>query len=217
MQGSKTFPSWIPKTDETRVQVLQSLLDKYKGTKCYITEKLDGSSITIYLKDGKFGVCSRNIDLDEGNVFWDTVKQMDIERKMRSYFGDLNVALQGELLGEGIQGNKLKLNGHTIRFFNLFNIETQTYESFNNFKLIMEQLELETVPILTTEYILDNNIDILVEIAKGKSVICPSVQREGIVIRPLEEIEDNELHCQLVRNRISFKAINPDFLLKYND
>jgi RNA ligase (TIGR02306 family) len=40
------FPSFMPKTDETRVQVLQSVLDKFVGTKCYVAEKLDGSSTT---------------------------------------------------------------------------------------------------------------------------------------------------------------------------
>ncbi|MFN0201713.1 MAG: RNA ligase (ATP), partial [Bacteroidia bacterium] len=40
------FPSFIPKTDETRVQVLQEVLDEYKDETCYITEKLDGSSVT---------------------------------------------------------------------------------------------------------------------------------------------------------------------------
>ncbi|MDP3434361.1 MAG: RNA ligase (ATP), partial [Bacteroidota bacterium] len=43
------FPSFIPKTDETRVQVLQHVLDKYKGTKCYVTEKVDGSSGTYFI------------------------------------------------------------------------------------------------------------------------------------------------------------------------
>ncbi|MCL6258984.1 hypothetical protein M3O96_07800 [Aquiflexum sp. TKW24L] len=61
------FPSFIPKTDETRVQVLQKVLDKYQGVSCYISEKLDGSSATYFLKDGEFGVCSRNMELYEDN------------------------------------------------------------------------------------------------------------------------------------------------------
>lgn len=215
----KSFPQFIPKTDETRVQILQSLLTKYKGTRCYITEKVDGSSITIYLKNGKFGVCSRNINLTEkqGNSFWDTVRELQIEQKMREYFLVGNYALQGELLGEGIQGNKLKLKGQTIRFFNLFDIDEQEYFDFANFSRAIERLELDKVPVLSTEYILDDNIDALVEMAKGNSVITPNVKREGIVIRPLQEVTDSEFHCQLVRNRVSFKAINPEFLLKYND
>jgi RNA ligase (TIGR02306 family) len=222
LQGSKTFPSWIPKTDETRVQVLQPLLTKHKGIKCFYTEKVDGSSITMYLKDDKFGVCSRNIDLaeTEDNVFWQTVRELDIETKMSNYTKGTNInwALQGELLGEGIQGNKLRLKGHTIRFFNVFDIDKQKYLSFKNFIELFNQLGLETVPILSTDYILSDNIDELVEMAKGNSQIFTQAKREGIVIRPLEEVEETEeARGKLVRNRLSFKAINPEFLLKYGD
>lgn len=38
------FPWYIPKTDEVRAQNIPELLTKYKGTPCYATEKLDGSS-----------------------------------------------------------------------------------------------------------------------------------------------------------------------------
>jgi len=94
------FPSFIPKTDETRVQVLQKLLDKYKGEKCYITEKVDGSSGTFYINNGEFGVCSRNLELleDSENSFWKVARLMDIENKLRSLNG--NFAIQGELIGE---------------------------------------------------------------------------------------------------------------------
>lgn len=37
------FPSFIPKTDETWVQVLEELLVNYAGHPCYITAKLDSS------------------------------------------------------------------------------------------------------------------------------------------------------------------------------
>ena len=88
-----TFPPFIPKTDETRVQVLQGLLKEYEGVDSYITEKLDGSSITIYLNNGEFGVCSRNIDLKEeqGNAFWDTVRARDIEKKFKALGADIHV------------------------------------------------------------------------------------------------------------------------------
>ena len=108
------LPSFIPKTDETRVQVLQQLLSKYKGEKCYISEKLDGSSATFYIYNNEFGVCSRNLELleDAANSFWKVARQMDIENKLRALNG--NYAIQGELVGEGIQGNKLRLKGQTV-------------------------------------------------------------------------------------------------------
>ena len=104
---------------------MQDLLDKYKGEECYITEKLDGSSITVYRINGKFGVCSRNVDLSRGdNNFWNTVIKHKLEEKFNENFPTgFNVALQGELVGPGIQGNKYELEDLDIYFFNLFDIK----------------------------------------------------------------------------------------------
>lgn len=212
-----TFPDFIPKTDETRVQVLQPLLSKHKGALCYVAEKLDGSSITCYLKDGEFGVCSRNVDLKDelGNVFWDTVHAMDIEAKMRSYCNDSNWAIQGELIGEGIQGNKLKIKGHTIRFFNVFDIDMQEYLGLDGLTCAIFAMGLETVPIISADHTLTDDIDYYVQSAEGKSALCPAAEREGIVIRPVYEFEEQDVsRGKLVRNRVSFKAISPKFLLK---
>ena len=216
----ESFPSWIPKTDETRVQVLQSLLASYEDVSAVITEKLDGSSVTCYLKDGEFGVCSRNIDLkkEAGNAFWDTVIAHDIEKKMRAYSGHYltNFAIQGELIGEGIQGNKYKLKGKDIRFFNVFNIDTQRYLSHREFRLVIEDcLKEQTVPILEVGVPIVNDSDFYVQKSEGRSVLCDTL-REGIVIRPLEDTIDFTI-SKLQAARVSFKAVSPTFLLKSND
>ena len=212
------FPSFIPKTDETRVQVLQKLLDKYKGEKCYITEKIDGSSATFYFNNSVFGVCSRNLELleDAENSLWKIARELEIESKLSSV--GYNIALQGELVGEGIQSNKLKLSGQTIRIFNAFDIDKFEYLQYDSFIALTNKLELLTVPVITTNYELENDIGKIIKMATVKSVICPDVWAEGIVIRPLNERIDFTLQeGNLVNGRISFKVINPEFLLKYGE
>lgn len=212
------FPSFIPKTDETRVQVLQHVLDKYTGEQCYVTEKIDGSSATYYLKDGEFGVCSRKLDLleDENNSFWKIARQLNIEEKLRSL--EMNIAIQGELMGEGIQGNKLKLKGQTVFFFNAFDIDKFEYLDFEAFKSLMNILELQTVPIIDACACLHNDIEALVASATRKSLLNETVWAEGIVIRPLKEKIDSQLSCEdFINGRVSFKVINPEFLLKYGE
>lgn len=212
------FPSFIPKTDETRVQVLQDLLDKYKGEKCYVSEKLDGASATFYWKDGEFGVCSRNIELieDPENTFWKVAIKLGLKEKMASL--GRNMALQGELVGEGIQGNKLNIKAQTVFFFNAFDISASCFLSFIDFKQLIEKLNLQTIPILEENYILENNISVLVQKANIRSSIHSETWAEGIVIRPYEEINDKNFSRDLSSNgRISFKAINPEFLLKYGE
>lgn len=217
--SNKSFPSAIPKTDETRVQVLQGLLNKYEGTEAYITEKLDGSSITVYQINGKFGVCSRNIDLrkDKNNNFWKVAIEHDLENKLKLIFGDQDVALQGELVGPGIQGNKYKLEELEVFFFNLFFVKEQRYADLDYFLEHMFMLNEKNCPILYPEYKISNSIPELLELAKGKSILNEKVEREGIVIRPIREIEDKEFSKRLVKNRVSFKVINNDFLLEYGE
>jgi RNA ligase (TIGR02306 family) len=61
-QAKRTFPSFIPRTDETRVQNIPWITDAFQGKKVYVTVKLDGTSVTYYIKDGQFGVCSHNME-----------------------------------------------------------------------------------------------------------------------------------------------------------
>lgn len=216
--GQKSFPSLIPKTDETRVQVLQPLLTKYKNADCYLTEKVDGSSLTVYQINGKFGVCSRNIDLkrDTSDKYWKTVLEHDLENKFKQCFKDENIALQGELLGPGIQGNKYKLSKLDIYFFNVFFIKKYSYGNLSELTSVCGLLQEKTVPVIFENYKLSDSIPGIVELSKGKSMLS-DILREGIVIRPIIEIEDKELHCQLVKNRVSFKCVNPEFLLKFGE
>lgn len=203
------FPSFIPKTDEPRVQNMQDFLDQYKGEKCYITEKIDGSSVTYYYRNGEFGVCSRNMELveDDKNSLWKYAREADIENKLRSL--NKNLALQGEIVGENIQKNTLKLKSQTVFFFNVFDIDAYKYLDFKEYISLIKSMDLNTVPIVEEEYTLENDINKLVEKSIGKSLINPQGWREGIVIRSHKE--------QFINGeRFSFKAVNPKFLLKYD-
>lgn len=194
------FPSFIRKTDEERIQNLASEYEEMKKHTYYETEKLDGSSATFFYNNGEFGVCSRNLELleTEGNTFWKVARELDLENKLKEY--GFNLSIQGELIGEGIQGNPYKIKGQTVRFFNLFDIDLQVYHSLSVFKETMNVLGLETVPVLNTHFKLPDTIDELLVMADGKSELNPNFDREGIVVRSLDRT-------------ISFKVISNKFLL----
>jgi len=198
------FPSFIQKTDEERIQNLTKDLEKWKedGTLFYMTEKLDGSSVTFYLRDGEFGVCSRNLDLKESedNTYWKVARELKIEEKMREL--GRNIAIQGELIGEGIQKNRYKIKGHTVRFFNVFDIDKFEKVSRDEFmEIIVDKMGLGTVPVHTLDLPLVHDVEGLLKLAEGKSQLNKDAEREGLVIRSLD-------------NKISFKAISNKFLLK---
>jgi RNA ligase (TIGR02306 family) len=71
-QRSQPFPKFIPKTDQERVQNMvrayQEAVDKRE--KFEVTYKLDGSSLTAYHLNGKFGVASRNFELATERTNW---------------------------------------------------------------------------------------------------------------------------------------------------
>lgn len=206
-------PGFIPKTDEERIQNCGHLLAKHFATLFYITEKLDGSSATFFrhttTADGDhFGVCSRNLELleTEGNSFWDMAKKYDLPNKLPSGF-----VLQGELIGEGVQGNPLKLKGRDIRAYNVFDINNSKYLDYPDFVKFCADLGVPTVPILSEDSTLPATVEELLKQADGKSAISPECAREGIVVRPMTEMQDE---INGTTQRLSFKAVSNEYLLK---
>ena len=190
------------KTDEERIQNLTLEYEGWKNSdkRFYVTEKLDGSSATFYFKDGVFGVCSRNLELleTEGNTFWKVARQLKLEEWLSSQ--ETNYSIQGELIGEGLQGNPYKIKGQTVGFFNAFNIDTQEYLGLEEFESLISSMGLKSVPILDREFTLPDTIDELLKYADSKSVLNSNFDREGVVIRSVDR-------------KISFKVISNKFLL----
>ena len=194
------FPSFLKKTDEERIQNLTKEYQRYTLEKFYVTEKLDGSSVTYYVKDGVFGVCSRNLDLleDENNTMWKFAITTGLREKMIGL--GKNIAVQGEIIGEGIQGNPYKRIGQTVKIFNGFDIDKYDYLSLSDLLDLTNVLELKTVPILDLSFTLPDTIDELLLTAEGKSILNLKTEREGLVIRSHDR-------------KISFKVISNKFLL----
>jgi RNA ligase (TIGR02306 family) len=205
------FPSFIPKTDETRIQSFPAVLERYPNTIFYVTEKVDGTSCTIFVKDGELNVCSRNLNIkeDSNNTFWKVANELKLKEKLEKECP--NIALQGELIGDHIQNNKLKINGHKILFFSAYNMELRKYLDKAEFFSLAKKLEISTVPLIDDKYKLHKTVDEMVTYATRKSLISPDAWVEGIVVRPLTEMQDEDL------GRLSFKVVNPEFLLKYGE
>ncbi len=197
------FPVLVPKTDQERIQNLTRSFEQYQQDTWSITEKLDGSSCTFYLDDEDvFHVCSRNLDLkeDEANSFWKVARKFQIEDVMRRNFMK-GMAIQGEMIGEGIQGNQYKTQ-LDFYVYDMYNTHTGQYILPIQLKAACERLGLKHVPILceATE-IKEQTIQSLLEYAEGKSVLNGS-NREGVVFK------SNTVHDR------SFKAISNSWLLK---
>lgn len=208
---SAPFPTdLVPKTDETRVQVLQDILDKYAGVPCDITEKVDGSSITFWLdKQDKLHVCSRNREiLNTEDFMYQTVEKL----RSKIMALPLNVIMQGEIIGPGIQGNKYNLDDYRILLYQCY-MPNVGYLAPLTFRSIAYDAGLECVPRIEGKHVLERSIEYYVSLSKGTSQLA-DVPREGIVIRPLSNVTV-ENDSRFVDGRLSFKSINPAFLVKY--
>lgn len=197
------FPALVPKTDQERIQNLTRSFEQYQIDNWSITEKLDGSSCTFYLDDeGVFHVCSRNLDLkeDEANSFWKVARKFQIEDVMRRNFM-LGMAIQGEMIGEGIQGNQYKVQLDFYVYY-MYNTHTGQYILPVQLKAACERLGLKHVPILVESTdIKEESIQSILDFAEGKSLLNGS-NREGVVFK------SNTVHDR------SFKSISNSWLLK---
>ena len=210
------FPGFLPKTDETRVQVLEAVLERHRGKTFYVTEKLDGTSFTAFLRQGQFGICSRNLWMDEtdqSTVFARSPASLKLAERLRAARERLgfDLAIQAEVIGPGIQSNKYALPAVALRVFNVLNVDAYRLLDHAVMLEVLGWMELESVPQLGT-MVLNHTVDELVAFSEGASVLNPKVQREGMVLRPLVEEHDED-----IGGRLSFKVINPKFLLKYDE
>lgn len=205
------FPSFIQKTDQERVQnLVQVIAEAARYMRFEVTEKLEGSSMTVFMHDGEFGVCSRNLELkfSESNAFWAAAIKYDIENKMRQIGFD-NIAIQGELIGPGIQGNIYNLTSPEFLVFDIYDIRKGEYLSPRLRRDVVAMLQLNHVPVIMSDVMLPSGTaqDILATIlalAEGKSMLNDKQEREGIVFKS-------------VIGGITFKAISNKYLLKNGD
>ena len=198
------FPSVIPKTDQERIQNLTTEFEVWKeqGLLWEETEKAEGSSMTVYRYQDYVGVCSRNLDLKRNpdNSLWATAIRYDLEQLLASTGRQL--AIQGELVGEGIQGNIYQLRGQDFFVYDIYDIDRGDYLLPKERDELMRQWNLRHVPVLRSSVSFAGmTVADVLKSADGKSVLgVNGCLREGVVYK-----------CRT--RRLSFKAISDLYLL----
>ena len=205
------FPGELPKTDEIRLQSIPAILNEVKDVPLVVTVKLDGTSCTIFKKDGELIVCGRNWRIREGNnKYWEVARKYKLAEVLPEGF-----AVQGEVVGPGIQNNRLGLKNVDFFVFDVYS--TGIRRHFNNSELhkYCSELGLRTVPVQCVLQSGDvdrpETIDEWLKFAEGKYSGTSNV-REGIVVRPT-----CGGYSSVLKSRSSFKVINNSFLLRYEE
>lgn len=248
------FPSFIPKTDQERIQNInyRQLLESIKLGECFeVTQKMDGSSLTCFylredspLADEKYnglGICSRNIYLkhkpdEEGqdvgdNAFVKIVFETGLHEAIEKVSKDLgfDIAVQGELIGEGIQDNIHGIKGYDLYIFDIFDINKQKYLPPNDRSAVIEKLLDNGFSGKDVDWIAD--VDISHAFCHATSIAVEDI-KEGVVDPTHEDMgklrqyfiqmgswkldngNPNEgIVLKSHHRNFSFKAVSNDYLL----
>lgn len=223
----QSFPFWVKKTDEERIQNIPQVLEQFKDKEVYVTEKIDYQSVTftgkmlprlngilgkLLPKKYRFVVCSRNlVNNDKASLYWKIARKYNIEKILKE---NPTLTIQGEQGDTKVQGNKYKINEPKMWVFNIIDHEKGYHFSYVEMFNFCKKYNLNIVPILH-KFKVDSKSEIklkdvgdsvqdVLKFSEGKSVLA-NIQREGIVVRCVEN----------GKKILSFKAINPKFLLKY--
>ncbi len=231
-KNMRPWPNFAPpKTDEERLQSRPKLLDEIAGKVCYVTGKIDGSSMTLIRRSTAepLVVCSRNFRIvpTEGeplDIFSRAVAELDLASKIPPGY-----AVQGELAGPGIQKNRAGYPALRFCAFNVFRYFDEDDTSpeqldFKSARAFCQDHRIQFVPVLwstwlvcpypresTEDYPTPQLHDLAFFVKQALGQRFPNGNdAEGIVVRP-------EVPCEskvLGGRRLSFKVINPSFEAK---
>lgn len=213
-QAQGHFPSFIKKTDQERCQNIPHLIfGSHRDERYEVTLKCDGSSFTGYKYQDRVGVCSRNLELkindeNKGNSF----VRMFIDSRLGEVLAgfDRNIAVQGEIMGPGIQKNREQMKSTKLFVFDIYDIDRPGYLASHDRLHLLAALRaagvkdvVSHVPIIHASVTLAElgitNLQELLAFADRPSINHEIA--EGVVFKSLD-------------SDFSFKVISNRYLLK---
>lgn len=157
---SSAFPTdIISKSDETCLQSMEGILERWKDEPFIVTAKMEGQSATAVFelkgrkrRPGRFFVCSRNMAFRkrEDNAFWNFAEKHHLEDRLRSLYSETGkvYCIQAEQCGPGIQGN---IYGHSDIHWYLYSAKdeaTGEQVGYDELRRIAMALGIDIVPLL---------------------------------------------------------------------
>jgi len=219
----KSWPNWVVKTDEERVQNLFGWEQNYASSKHWtVTEKIDGSSATFTIRRTgnligpkyDYYVCSRNVVFDKPGkaCFYDTniYQEMSDKYHIDQVLTDMMdqnpdykfITLQGEIHGPKVQVRDYSLDEHDLRLFNLITSKDGRWPTIDAAAYMTLTYGIPWVPILEDDFTLPESRDDLIKLAHGVSML-DGKPREGWVLRSAD-------------GKRSFKVVDPEFIMQYH-
>lgn len=206
------YPNWIIKSDEENIEACYDEISKYPDTEYIISEKIEGQATTLSIEKNKLVVYSHNYRVNFGN-WYEYATTNSIEAKLKRVceeFNEKELAIQGELIGPGIQKNIYGRSNFELYLYGGFHKDNKRF-TWEEVKKVSEITGIPTVPYIRTDII--KPLDDMLKDCEGKSVLenpmtKKPVEREGLVYRT----EDGYMHfkCKSRNYKIWYENGNKD-------
>ncbi len=193
------YPVSIPKSDEENIEsVYDENYSDWKDLEFYVTEKVEGAAGTwIYEREEeRFRVFSHNWEMAEG-VWKDAADNLSLREKMALYCDNHSLdalVLQGEVINAGLQKNIYSVRKADVYFYGMMTLEGDRY-SFSEMRAALDEMGLNMVPVIRESAYMPSTLSEMLEECVGRSLINPSVPREGLVWRVTGK--DRDIHFKV--------------------
>lgn len=211
------FPSMVPKTDEERIQNLGDWFTTMKGRVWQVTQKHDGMSCTIAYSptidpDNPLIVCSRNNRMKretangEIPVVWRMAEKYRVLEALKAAYGrdGSEYALQGEVVGPGIQSDRGGEKEHEFRAFRMWDVRAQAYVRPDRLVAMCAEWGVPHANVLRDGFRFFDEITTMEDALKFAEGKTPNGrEREGVVLKTVDS-----------GDYASFKIVSNRYLLR---
>ena len=193
---------------------LQKLDDEVKewNEESNALEVVDVKPYPFTFEQGQVVVASRNqtLKFDPTSHFWSPVLESDLPRRLYEYCleNDVQLAIQSEVMGPGIQGNIEGFTKHELYSFRIYDIDNRRLLDDVAFRQVVEDLDLQLAPQGEIVNFFDVYTDINSALASAEHPSINAKQAEGDVYKSVDLVNGQV---------VSFKVINNKYLLKAKD
>lgn len=215
------FPSQIvSKSDETCIQNMKYVLERFKDFEVYTSVKMEGQSFTVVpdFKGKKLKgayVCSRNnaYTLEDKSLFWEMMRQYDIVNKYKQVYKDTGkiYVFQGEQVGPGIQDNIYDFTKNHWFVFTVKDYKTGKQLPLEEAIKVSEMFGLRFVPILEKDVKLGSIMpDINTAVSYAEKVYWTPEKDDNITSYKVEVPRGNLWEDYLQHEGVVVRTMNYD-------
>lgn len=180
------FPSFIHPTSIEQVQNCQEQYAVWKDNAEYkwqVTEAVRGAAVTVFINNDIPGVCSatENFISNSDNSYWAIAERYKLHQAIAST--DKNLALQGVIVGPGVDDNRYQLKNLEFMLFRVYNIHTMEVYSPHQCYEFASSMNIPHVPLVVDSLVIEESVRDMIRFSDDKSNICTTVNRAGLVFK----------------------------------